>query len=245
MTSDNNESKKKDLNKSLSLFGIVKMAKKKKKSIRKRQSSGCLELNQEPERFPPYIIYDKKARENVLDEDSFYKVFEKVLRSDPTLRNIVDEIKSTGNSFRDCAKAVFDTKDIQDLIKKNIQRKRAQVRKKLKQDRPKLRGKAYKKELERRVAIAIGVTKVRPPKQITLPQVFKPIHVKYTSKGKTVQYRKSKHRSLSSSEKMLIKNNIRKNPREIIQIYRDAGLKYRTDESLRKHIWRIKSKKKR
>lgn len=208
-------------------------------------SSACDVLLAEPERFINYILVDKKLREKIIDKKSFINVLEKVLNEDTILSNIVKEIKRRGESLEICAENIYNLKEIQTLIKENLKNKETEIKKRIKKEKPNITKSELLKEVNRRMSIYISTSKtnIKKIKQVTLTDALKPIKVKgYFRKGKKVSgYRKTKNKSLTTQERMLLENAIKKGkkPREVIKEYLQAGIGYRTKISLRKHYYRL------
>lgn len=205
-------------------------------------SSGCAVLKDESERFVGYILADPRNRKRILDEDSFATVLEQSLRADPSLRNLVDDIKKR-DSIKSCGKKIFEQPEIQRLLKENVVSKKKEISERTKRDRPDLSGNALKKEIQRRIKISFKLTGVKKLKQVSIDESLKPIKIRYFDErfNKTVQYRRSESRNLTIQERKLIVNGIRKGkkPAQIIQDYYSAGLKFRTQTSIRKHYYRL------
>lgn len=209
-------------------------------------SSGCEILDGEPSRYIGYILSDKRLRKNIYDMDSLKKVVRQIFKSDPSLNEIIKDIDKKGIDLSICLDGIFNTIDIQKMIETNIKQKKTEIKQRLKAQRPALKGKSLKKELQKRLKQSISGSKARikKTKQITIQDAERPISVKeYRRKRKKVKsYSKTKHRGLTRAEEMLIKNNIRKRPSEVVQIYLKSGLRFRTAESVKKHYYRMKWK---
>lgn len=213
-------------------------------------SSACDVLLNEAQRFLDYILTDEKMRQKIVDKKSFNAVLEKVLKSDPTLRNIPIEIKNKGEDIDICGQNIYNEPAIQSIIKRNIGKKKQEISKKVKQDRPTATRTQRIKETLRRLHIFIGGSeqKVRQTKQVSISEAMHPVRVKEYKRGtQTVSgYRKTKYKSLTMQEKMLLENGIRKGkkPSEVANDYLQAGLGYRTATSLKRHYYRIKGQMK-
>jgi len=209
-------------------------------------SSGCQILDQEPSRYIGYILNDKRLRAKIYDKESLTKIVRQVFKSDPSLNEIIKDIDKKGVDLSTCLDGMFNTIDIQKIIETNTKQKETEIKQRLKIQRPSLKGKSLKKEISKRLKQSIGVSKaqVTKTKQVTIQDALRPITVKeYKRKTKTVKrYSKTKHRGLTRAEEMLIKNNIRKRPSEVVQIYFKSGLRFRTAESVKKHYYRMKWK---
>lgn len=212
-------------------------------------SSPCEILKQESERFIDYILSDPYIRQRVFDKESLVLAVRKSFKSDSALANIVSSIDSSGDDLSFCLDELFNTSDIQKLIENNKKQKETEIKQKLKRQRPRLKGKKLSKEIQRRLKQSIGGTKSsikrKKPKQITIQEATKPVRVdSYKRDKKTVKkYRRTKARDLTKAEEMLIKNNLKKKPSKVVEIYYRSGLKFRSEESIRKHYYRIKWKK--
>lgn len=213
-----------------------------------KMSSACDEFIDEPERFVIYLLADKRVLKSIVDEKTFIIALEKALASDSSLGNIVSQIKSKGESLSDCFKPVFDTKEVQDIINRNLKDRKKDIRKRVKKQRPSLKGKALNKEIDRRLKISIGITRKRLPDlvKVDIKQSFKEIKVQgYTTKtGVTVKdYKKTKPKRLTKPQEQLIINNIKKGKsiKEITEIYQRT-MDFRTNESIKKHIIRTRKK---
>ncbi len=200
----------------------------------------------EPRRFAVYILADPRIRHSIYDKKSFILALKKILATDSSLKNILAEMKSKGETLSICGKDIFDSSDIQNLIRRNTKAKKKELRTRIKKQRPTLKGGALTREVNRRFKIAVGVSeaKVKKIKQVTLAQALRPVKIgDYIRTGKTVKgYSRAERRDLTKAEKMLIENNINKNPKDIIKIYYDSGLTFRSKTSLRRHIYRTRKK---
>lgn len=211
-------------------------------------TSACEILIDEPQRFLDYIFSDPNLRSQIVDKKSFIEALEKTLKSDPSLTNIAETIKKAGESFEVCGQNIFLQNSIQNLIKDNVDKRRDKIEKRVKKERPKLRGKKLEAEIERRLKISIATQsrKVKQTKQVTIDQALKPIKVgDYRRGGQTIKsYRKTKYRNLNTQEKMLIENAIKKNknPQEVVRLFRESGLPFRTKTSIKRHYYRQKKK---
>lgn len=210
-------------------------------------SSGCEVLDEYPSRYIGYILNDKRLRAKIYDMDSLVKVVRQVFKSDQSLSEIIKDIDKKGIDLSVCLDTMFNTIDIQKLIETNTKQKETEIKQRVKRDKPSLRGRALSKEIQKRLKQSIGVSKaqVKKTKQVTIQDALRPITVKeYKRKRKVVKkYSKTKHRPLTKAEEMLINNNIRKRPSEVVQIYLKSGLRFRTAESVKKHYYRIKWKR--
>lgn len=212
-------------------------------------SSACEVLQNEPHRFVDYIFADQKLREKIVDNKSFVAVLEKVLKSDTSLANIPTEINKQGESLELCGQDIFNEPAIQQIIKRNVSKKRRELSKRVKNEKPTWTRTQRTKETTRRLNIFIGGSeqKVQQTKQVTLSEAMHPIKVdKYKRGTKTVSgYRKTKYKSLTMQEQMLLENGIKKGkkPSEIVNDYLQAGLGYRTATSIKRHFYRIKGQK--
>lgn len=210
-------------------------------------SSACEVLKNEPERFVDYILSNPSVRSKIVDETSFGNALESSLKSDPTLSNLVAEMKRKGEKIEMCGKGIYDMPSIQKIVQGNVAKKKTQLRRKLKREQPKLKGKAFNQELEKRLNRSVKRTGRRKLKQVTISDALKPIKVKkYFRDGKEVaRYRKTSIRKLTREEKILISNAVKKNKSvsKTIQDYYDSGFRFRSDESIRKHYYRMRSLK--
>lgn len=210
-------------------------------------TSACDVLLNEPTRFLDYILTDAKMREKIVDKKSFVAVLDKVLRADPTLNNIPVEISRKGESLEICGQNIFDEPAIQDIIKRNVTKKKREFSKKVSKQNPTWTRKQKLKETNRRLSIFITGTeqKVKQTKQVTLSEAMHPIRVKEYKRGtqSVSGYRKTKYKSLTMQEQMLLENGIKKGkkPTEIVRDYLQAGLGYRTATSIKRHFYRLKS----
>jgi len=209
-------------------------------------SSACEDLQQESGRFTIYVFADTRLKNSVHDKDSFVKAISTAFNSDPTMRNLLDDIKRKGDNPDDCLEDIFQTKEIQDLVAKNRKGKEKEMRARVRTEHPALRGKGFTKEVMRRVNISFGVQKARQSqlKQVTIDDALKPIHVRFTNKqGKVVTYRKSVYKPLSTQEENLIVNNLKrgKTPTQVIDIYQQT-MSFRSKTSIKRHYWRLKKK---
>lgn len=202
----------------------------------------------EPRRFIDYIFADPKLRKQIIDNKSFAEALEKALRSDPTLVNIVDTIKGSGETMEVCGDNIFNLKEITDLVKSNLKSKTKEFRQRIKTQHPTWKRGQVRKELDRRVKIYVATQsrKVAQTKQVTIQEATQPVRVgSYQRAGKTITaHRKTKYRPLSKQEKMLITNSIKKGktPTETAKGYYDAGLTFRTETSIKRHYYRMKDK---
>jgi len=206
--------------------------------------SACDVLLSEPERFTGYLLSDPEVRKKVYDKKSLIEVVRRVFRSDPTLNNIIKSIDSSADDLGMCLDNVFQSQEIQRIVQTNIKQKKTELTRRVKRQRPALKGKALQKEIDRRLKISISTTKTQTKrvKQVTIKDALQPVRVgAYQRQGKTVKgYRRSKSRELTKAEKLLIKNNLNKTPNEVVQIYLKSGLTFRSTESIRKHYYRMK-----
>jgi len=209
-------------------------------------SSGCLVLEDEPQRFIDYILADPRMREKIVDERSFVAVLDKVLKSDSSLTNIPTEITKQGESLEICGKNIFNDQSIQSIVKRNKGKKRKEISKRVKIDHPTATRRQHIKETTRRLNIFITgtVNKVTQTKQVTINQALRPVKVKeYKRGGQSVEgYTKTKYKTLTQQEKMLMENAIRKGkkPSEVQQDYLQAGLGFRSPTSIKRHYYRLK-----
>jgi len=208
--------------------------------------SGCEIINSQPNRYIGYILNDKRLRAKIFDKESLTKVVRQIFKSDPSLNEIVKDIDARGDDLTTCLDGIFNTIDIQKVIETNTKQKKTEIKQRLKTQRPALKGKKLRKEIQKRFKQSVGVSKakIEKVKQVTIQDALRPISVKeYRRKRKKVKsYSKTKHRGLTRAEEMLIKNNIRKRPSEVVQIYLKSGLRFRTAESVKKHYYRMKWK---
>lgn len=187
-------------------------------------------------------------RSKIIDKSSFAEALEKALRSDPTLVNIVQTIKGSGESLEMCGANIFDQKEIQGLIESNLKSKKKEFRTRIKTKYPSWKRKQINKELDRRIKIFIGTQarKVKETKQVTIAEATQPVRVTgYERAGVKVKgHRKTSYRRLSTQEEMLIVNSLKrgKTPKETVKGYYDAGLPFRTETSIRRHYYRFKEK---
>ena len=209
-------------------------------------SSACDTLLGEPDRFIDYIVSDSRLRSKIYDDESFIKALEASLRSDPTLKNIADTIRSEKESFEICGASILKDRRIQNIIEGNIDKKTKDIKKKIRRDKPQLKGRAFNREVNRRLKISIGVSKKKKLKQISIEEATRPVRVTlYERAGKEIgKHRRTAPRTLTKQETMLIRNAVRKKkmPNQVINDYYNSGLKFRTRESIRKHYYRIKRK---
>ena len=211
-------------------------------------SSACSVLIDEPTRFIDYVFSDPKLRKQIVDKKSFAEVLERALRSDPTLVNIVETIKGSGESFEVCGANIFQQKDITDLVNQNLKTKKTEFRKRIRKQHPEWKRGQMKKELERRVKIFVATQskKVGKTKQVTIQQATQPVRVTgYERAGKTIHsHRKTKYRALIKPEKDLITAHIKKGktPSETAKAYYDSGLTFRTETSIKRHYYRMKDR---
>jgi hypothetical protein len=211
-------------------------------------SSACDILSEESRRFVDYVLVNPKLRNNIVDKATFFDALEKALRSDPSLVNIADTIRKSGESFEVCGSGIYDQPAIQDLLKRNSRSKKADIRKKVKADHPTLKGRELTKEVDRRYKIFASTSqqKIKQVRQVSLDEALKPLKVgSYERQGKFVQnYRKQKAKSLTMQERMLIENAIKKGtpPSQVYRDYVQSGLGYRTQISIKRHYYRIKQK---
>lgn len=209
-------------------------------------SSACDDLQQEAGRFTIYVFADNRLKNSVHDKDSFVKAISTAFNSDPTMRNLLDDIKRKGDNPDICLEEIFQTKEIQDLVAKNRQNTEKEMRKRVRKDHPAYKGKKFTNEVNRRVNISFGVMKARQSqlKQVTIEDALKPIHVQFTNKqGKVITYRKAVYKPLSTQEENLIVNNIKrgKTPTQVIDIYQQT-MSFRSKTSIKRHYWRLKKK---
>lgn len=208
-------------------------------------SSACDVLLTEPDRFTGYLLSDPEIRKKVYNKKTLEEVARRVFKSDPTLNNIIRQIDSSGDDLKMCLDGVFQSPEIQKIVQDNIKQKKTELRRRIKKQRPSLKGKKLQKELDRRLKISIATTEqqTKKVKQVTIADALQPVRVKsYTRQGKAVKgYRRTKSRELTTAEQTLIRNNKRigKTPSEVVQIYLKSGLKFRSPESIRKHYYRI------
>lgn len=206
----------------------------------------CDILLTEPDRFIDYILADSRARTKIVDIESFAKIFGQVLESDDQLIFLRKKLQQKGESLEMCGKNIFNHARIQRIVKGNVGLKEKQIRARVKKQKPKLKGKALEKEVQRRLNISIKSTGRKKLKQITIDESLQPVRVdKYERKGVSIKsHRKTAHRPLTRQEKMLITNGIKKgkSASQVIQNYYDSGLKFRSKESIRKHYYRVERK---
>lgn len=213
-------------------------------------SSACDVLLQEPTRFLDYILSDQKLREKIVDQKSFNEVMEKAFQSDPTLANIIATLKRSGESLEICGVNIYNDKSIQDVVNANVQKRQNEIEKRVKQQKPALRGRALQKEVDRRLKISISgqAKKVQQTtRQVTIEQSLKPVNVKEYKRGSATvkNYRKSKYRKLNRQEKILIENAVKRGltPAETVKMFLESGLpEYRTKTSIKRHYYREKEK---
>lgn len=209
-------------------------------------SSACEILAQEPERFIDYILDDRKLKQRVLDKDSFVAVLTRVMDSDPSLKNIAETIKSSGESLEICGFEIFENERIQDLIAGNTKKELKKFRKRTRRDHPRWGRKRVEREAQRRLKISAGVRKnLTETKEIVEKERgTKPIFVSYKADGKTIRYRKSKPKKLTKPERDLITNYVKrgKSYKDAIKAYNKSNLGFRTNTSLKRHYYRIKER---
>lgn len=209
-------------------------------------TSACEILDQEPERFLDYILADANLRKQIVDDKSFEEVLRRVLESDPTLKNIVNVIDGVGESLEVCGRNILLDNNIQELIRRNTVNRRARIRRKVKKQHPSYTRGQLTKEINKRLKISISGAKhkVKQTKQVTISKSLQPVRVgSYDRKGKVIgAYRKTTHRKLTRAEKMLIKNNIKLPPSEVVKKYYDSGLTFRSETSIKRHYYRMKRK---
>lgn len=209
--------------------------------------SACDVLTNNPNRFAVYILSNIKIRDSIYDKKSFLIALRKILKTDSSMRNILDGLKDAKDTLDACSDAIFKTKTIQNLIRRNSKTKKKELRKRVKKEHPTWKRGRVTKEVNRRFKISIGVTeaKIQKTKQVSIARALRPVEVKgYTRKGKKVKkYYRSKRRPLTKAEEMLIKNNLKKKPADIIKLYYDSGLTFRSKTSIRRHIYRMRKKK--
>lgn len=207
-------------------------------------SSACEILASEPKRFINYLFSDPKLRKSIVDQKTFVKALRTVLQSDPSLKEIIKEIDLKKEKLEVCGKDIFDSGEIQGIIRENIGRKKRGLQRKVLKKYPTWTRTQRKKEVERRLKISVAVTKVPEPKQVTIQEALRPVKVdNYTRKGKRVSgYKRTKARDLTDIERRLIRSNIGKPVKEVMKIYYGTGQEYRSPESIKKHYFRIKKK---
>jgi len=209
-------------------------------------TSACEVLDQEPERFLDYIFSDPRLRKQIVDDDSFEAVLRKVLENDPTLKNIVTTIDGAGENLVICGGNILQDQSIQNIIKRNKVNRRARIRRKVKKQHPSYTRRQLTKEINKRLKISISGAKhkVKQTKQVTIGASLQPVRVKtYDRKGKVIgAYRKTSHRKLTRAEQMLIKNNLRLPPSQVVKKYYDSGLTFRSETSIKRHYYRMKRK---
>lgn len=205
--------------------------------------SACDVLRDNPRRFIDYVMSNQKVRNDIVDEESMRTALETVLKSDPSLTNILKGLAKDGDSLEKCSVKITQHEDIKSLTNRNIRSRRKEIRKRVRRDRPALKGKEFRKEVKRRLNISIGVRKSKVKTiQLTIDQAKKPVKIRsYSRRGKTVKrYSRSESRDFTKAETDLLKNNIHKTPSVIIKKYYDAGLTFRTKTSLRRKIYRLR-----
>lgn len=206
--------------------------------------SGCDILLGEPERFVDYILADKKLRTRLLDENMIIEASEQVMSKDPSLSNVLQDIKSKGDDLRSCLANVINDPNVQRLLEANKKKKEKVLRKRVRQN-PKYRTRTQvNKEVQRRLKISIARTKLLKKGKIDISTAKKQINVTPYKRGqqKISKFSKTKSRALTKVEERLIRNNIKKKPKDIVSLYLSSGLPYRTPTSIRKHYYRIKNK---
>lgn len=211
--------------------------------------TGCDALEGEPIRFIGYILSNKNLRHKIVDKDSFVDIAKKVLKSDKNLTNLVQGIEKSGDDLGDCLKPAYENPMIQSLVERNEKYKKKDLRTRVKNQHPDYKRGKITKEVERRYKISIAMIKKKitfiQEKQVTIDEGRKTVSVPhdYTRDGQTVShYKKSEYRKLTRAEDMLIRNNLNKPPAEVIKMYYESGLSYRTPISIRRHYYRYKKK---
>jgi len=205
--------------------------------------SGCNILLEEPERFGDYLLADKRFRDNIFSEESVVDAMENLLRTDPSLRNIIDDIRKSGDDIHDCLSGVLQSRTVLGLIERNVKKKKKEIRQRVKDSGKYTTRTSINKEVERRLKISLSRIKFNVKKpDISLGQ--KQVRVgKYTRQGTLVdRYSKTKSRPLSAIEERLIKSNLKKPVKEVIDIYMSSGLPFRTPTSIRRHYYRMKGR---
>lgn len=207
-------------------------------------SSACEVLSEDPKRFISYIFADPLLRKSIVDEKSFVKALRTVLKSDPSLKEIINHIDLKKEKLEVCGKDIFDSSEVQGIIQENVKRKRRSIQTKVRKQHPTWTRKQKKAEVDRRLKISVAVTKVPKPTQVTIGEALKPVKVKeYTRKGRRVSgHSKTKSRDLTDVERRLIRSNINKPVKKVTEIYYGTGQEYRSPESIKKHYFRIKKK---
>ena len=211
-------------------------------------SSACEVLLEDPERYLNYVLNDPNVRNEITDEATFTKAVRKVFNADASLKNLVGEIDKKGENLEICVGNIFNSKAVQEIVKKNVGVRRTMLRKRVKKQRPSLRGKALSKEISRRLKISLSRTQGRvdkiPEQQITIIQSLKSVKVdSYIRDGQVVKaYNRTKSRDLTLPERMLIENNIDKTVEEVQTKYYAQGFVFRSPTSIKRHYYRIKSK---
>ena len=206
-------------------------------------TSACEVLNDEPERFVSYILADPNLRSKIVDKKSFGIALDKALRSDSSLKNIAETIHKAGEDIEVCGGAIFDNPEIQNIIEKNSKTRLRFFRKRVREQHPHYGRRRVNKEAHRRLKISIGIQRsslLRSTRQVTIDEALRPIKIKYVSKGKKIEYSKAKPRKLTMAQEMLITNNIHKSVKDVVKLYYDAGLSFRSATSIKRHYQNIR-----
>lgn len=209
-------------------------------------SSACEVLQDEPDRFLDFMLSNRKLRTQIYDEQSFEQALTKTLLSDPSLSEIVSQIKGSGESVGICGQIIFNSDTIQNMIKNNLKSKKDEIKKRISKQKPSLKGKQLKKEIDRRLNISIGVSKSISikSKQLSINDAVRPIKVsQYQRQGQLVKKStRRKPRALLREEKDFFINSIKsgKLPSQTYNEYFNAGFQFRSKPSIRTYYYRIK-----